>query len=171
MLYPLMTLNDGTEIVFTAPNSDDDTIDVLYERWSTERDAFDDMTIRLPSCQIIRATGFSEEEIAIAKEHMKDMFPLLREFATQGGIGKRIKLIKQRKRQIVKATGIRDFSLTKSKPTVEKPPRKVSVRKQFNILCRDYGLSPRDTLESIMSILIEREENPARFIKTLSGIK
>ena len=60
MMYPLLTLKDGTEIVYS--NKLDNKIKVYVEKPDAD-DCFHHMTCYLPECEITGVYGFSNEDV------------------------------------------------------------------------------------------------------------
>ena len=72
MLYPFMTMDDGTEIVYSEilKNNGVDNVRVEFERWNDIRDAFDSMECVLPNGIMTNVVGFSQEEANYYQEKM-----------------------------------------------------------------------------------------------------
>ena len=83
MLYPLMTLNDDTEIVHSEMDSDG-KVKVCIET-PDERLGFKSATCWLPEYKWENIKGYSEEEQKYFKNLVKSMAHLILEFAQTGG--------------------------------------------------------------------------------------
>ena len=86
MMYPYMTLGDGTEIVHShiIVDGDERKVQVHFER-PTEN-GFDDARFELPSYKRLYGSGFSEEELAFFEEFLRHNAHLLYRYAESGGI-------------------------------------------------------------------------------------
>ncbi|MBR3721355.1 MAG: hypothetical protein IKN12_01185 [Selenomonadaceae bacterium] len=78
MLYPFLTLSDGTEIVYSGlrKNGDENYVIVKFERWNDKRDDFDSMECKLPNGDMEKVIGFSTKEaVRYHKKmlHLQDM--------------------------------------------------------------------------------------------------
>ncbi len=64
MLYPFLTLEDGTDVVYSNTYEHNGKICVLikFERWNDERDDFDSMECELPNGKMDKIIGFTGEE-------------------------------------------------------------------------------------------------------------
>ncbi len=72
MLYPFLTLEDGTDVVYSnvfARNGENCVL-VKFERWNDERDDFDSMECELPNGKMNKIIGFTEEETKYYYEKM-----------------------------------------------------------------------------------------------------
>lgn len=83
MLYPLMTLNDGTEIVHSEMKTDG-KVKVCIET-PDERLGFKSATCWLPEYKWENIVGYSEEEQKYFKNLVKSMAHLILEFSQTGG--------------------------------------------------------------------------------------
>ena len=65
MLYPFITLPDGTEIVYSDILHIDgkERVQVKFERWNDNRDDFDSMECLLPDGKMTKVIGFLPEEV------------------------------------------------------------------------------------------------------------
>ena len=65
MIYPFISLSDGTEIVYSDLHDHDGKKNVLvkFERWNDQRDDFDSMECLLPNGKMSNVIGFSEQEV------------------------------------------------------------------------------------------------------------
>ena len=86
MMYPYITLADGTEITHSHIIDQDDThrVEVHFER-ATEQ-GFDSARCVLPSYQWKFKEGFTAEEINFFEEFLRHNAHLLYRYAAQGGI-------------------------------------------------------------------------------------
>ncbi|WP_455136056.1 hypothetical protein [Thermophilibacter sp.] len=83
MMYPFMTLNDGTEIVH-SDMGDDGRVKVYIER-PDARDCFHHVTCYLPDGTWTDNLGFSDSELAYLREVVESTANLILEFAADGG--------------------------------------------------------------------------------------
>ena len=83
MMYPIMTLNDETEIVHSEFR-DDGNVKVYIEK-PDEKDGFHNMTVFLPDYRIESANGFNELEIAEYMAIIKSVAHLILQFSKEGG--------------------------------------------------------------------------------------
>ena len=83
MMYPFMTLNDGTEIVHSEM-MDDNRVKVYIEK-PDEKDCFHHMTVYLPSYEITETFGFSEAEKNRYMDVIRSAANLIIEFSKDGG--------------------------------------------------------------------------------------
>ena len=83
MMYPFMTLNDGTEIVHseTLP---DGRVKVCVEK-PDAKDCFHHVTCYLPDYTWEAPYGFSDEGLAHIKDVISSTAHLILEFAADGG--------------------------------------------------------------------------------------
>ena len=86
MMYPYITLADGTEITHSQIIDQDDMqrVEVHFER-ATEQ-GFDSARCVLPSYQWKFNEGFSAEEINFFEEFLQHNAHLLYRYVAQGGI-------------------------------------------------------------------------------------
>lgn len=86
MMYPYMTLEDGTEIVHSHIIKDNNTdkIEVHFER-PTEK-GFDSARCELPSYNWLIIEGYTQEDIDFFETYLKNNAHLLYKYAAQGGI-------------------------------------------------------------------------------------
>ena len=61
MMYPFMTLNDETEIVY-SDRKEDGTVKIYLET-PDEKDGFHNMTCYLPSFEIKEVNGYSTKQV------------------------------------------------------------------------------------------------------------
>lgn len=83
MMYPFMTLNDGTEIVHSDMRPDG-RVKVYIER-PDAKDGFHHVTSWLPDGAWQDNEGFSDEDMAYFKEFVRSTSNLIPEFAADGG--------------------------------------------------------------------------------------
>lgn len=83
MMYPFMTLNDGTEIVHSDMGLDG-RVKVYIER-PDAKDGFHHVTCWLPDGAWQDNEGFSDEDVAYFKELVRSTSNLILEFAAHGG--------------------------------------------------------------------------------------
>ena len=64
MLFPFLTLPDGTVVVYSEIKRQNgkDHVLVKFERWNDVRDDFDSMECMLPDGKMEKVIGFSKEE-------------------------------------------------------------------------------------------------------------
>lgn len=83
MVYPFMTLNDGTEIVHSEMR-EDGRVKVYVEK-PDSKDCFHRVTCYLPDYVWEDEFGFSDEELAHIKDVISSTSNLILEFAADGG--------------------------------------------------------------------------------------
>ena len=86
MMYPYMTLDDGTEIVHSQLISKDGTDHVIVHFERPTEDGFDDARCELPSYTWTDVHGFSKEELALFDEMVRANAHLFYKYAACGGI-------------------------------------------------------------------------------------
>ncbi len=84
MMYPFMTLNDGTEIVHSETLKDG-RVKVYVEK-PDKKDCFHHATCYLPAYQWEDIYGFSENEMAVYKDLIESTAHLILRFAEEGGV-------------------------------------------------------------------------------------
>ena len=86
MIYPYITLADGTEIVYTNVFEEDglQKVEVHFERPTEE--GFDSARCELPSYKWISREGFTDEEIGMFEKIVQSNAHLFYEYAELGGI-------------------------------------------------------------------------------------
>ena len=86
MVYPYMTLADGTEIVYTNVFEEDGIkkVEVHFER-PTEN-GFDTARCQLPSYTWLIREGFSDEEMKLFDEFMHSNAHLFYKYGANGGL-------------------------------------------------------------------------------------
>lgn len=85
MLYPFMTLNDGTEIVYSSPIQNGDQEQVRVQIETPVENGFKSATCILPG-YLWTNNGYSEIEMASLKELIKSTAHLLIRFSREGEI-------------------------------------------------------------------------------------
>ena len=83
MMYPFLTLDDGTEIVHSEMGSDG-TVKVYMER-PDEKDCFHHAACYLPDYRWEDVLGFSEGELSRLREVIESTAPLILQFSKAGG--------------------------------------------------------------------------------------
>lgn len=83
MMYPFMTLNDGTEIVHSEMNTDGKV--KVYIETPDEKDCFHNLTCYLPTYEIIENNGYTPEDIDKFMDIIKSTAHLIIEFSKDGG--------------------------------------------------------------------------------------
>ena len=86
MMYPYMTLNDGTEITHSQiiPVNGSDTVQVHFERPTDT--GFDSARCVLPSYKWLYHEGYRDVELQRFEEFLKNNSHLFFKFAKEGGI-------------------------------------------------------------------------------------
>lgn len=84
MLYPFMTLNDGTEIVYSSPIQNGNQEQVKVQIETPVENGFKSATCILPG-YLWTNNGYSEIEMASLKELIKSTAHLLIRFSREGG--------------------------------------------------------------------------------------
>ncbi len=84
MLYPFMTLNDGTEIVHSEMRSDGSV--KVYIETPDEKDGFHNATCYLPSYTWENIYGYSTAEMEYFKKLIRNNAHLIMEFSQEGGV-------------------------------------------------------------------------------------
>ena len=72
MLFPFLTLPDGTEVVYSEILHIDgkDCVKVMFERWNDEHDDFDSMECLLPNGEMTNVVGFTDKEVSYQHSRM-----------------------------------------------------------------------------------------------------
>ena len=83
MMYPFLTLDDGTEIVHSELGRDG-RVKVYIEK-PDERDCFHHVTCVLPDYLWLDSCGFTDEELRRYEEIVESTAHLILEFAADGG--------------------------------------------------------------------------------------
>lgn len=86
MIYPYMTLADGTEIVHTQvfEENDEKKVEVHFER--PTKDGFDSARCQLPSYTWLIREGFTDEEMKMFEELMHSNAHLFYKYGASGGV-------------------------------------------------------------------------------------
>lgn len=84
MMYPFLTLSDGTEIVHSELLPDD-SVKVYVEK-PDEKDCFHTATCYLPSYRWEDVNGFGTDEIERYREVIESTAHLILRFAKEGGL-------------------------------------------------------------------------------------
>ena len=84
MMYPFLTLDDGTEITHSE-KQDDASVRVYIEK-ADEKDCFHHATCYLPSYRWEDVFGFSKGEMERYQEVVESTAHLMLEFAETGGL-------------------------------------------------------------------------------------
>lgn len=86
MIYPYMTLADGTEIVHTQVFEENNIqkVEVHFER--PTKDGFDTARCQLPSYTWLIREGFSEKELDMFDQFMHSNAHLFYKYGNTGGI-------------------------------------------------------------------------------------
>lgn len=86
MIYPYITLADGTEIVHTHvfEEKGEQKVEVHFERPTSE--GFDTARCQLPSYTWLLKEGFSEEEMEFFNQFMHSNAHLFYKYGANGGI-------------------------------------------------------------------------------------
>lgn len=86
MIYPYITLADGTEIVYTNVFEEDgiQKVEVHFER--AKKDGFDTARCQLPSYNWITRDGFTDEEMQIFDQLMHSNAHLFYKYGANGGL-------------------------------------------------------------------------------------
>ena len=86
MLYPFMTLNDGTEIVHseTIETAGKEKVEVRIEK--PVYGGFHSATCRLPEYKWENIDGFSPEDIQYFQELLESVAHIILQLAREGGI-------------------------------------------------------------------------------------
>lgn len=83
MMYPFLTLEDGTEIVHSEMLANG-CVKVYIEK-ADEKDGFHHATCYLPVAEWTDVIGFSEDEMIRYRTIIEEMKPILLEFSQKGG--------------------------------------------------------------------------------------
>ena len=83
MMYPFMSLNDGTEIVHSEM-LDDGKVKVYIEK-ADEKDGFHNAICWLPSYRWEKINGFTGEEMAKYRDIVTSTAHLILQFSQEGG--------------------------------------------------------------------------------------
>lgn len=85
MKYPLLTLNDETEITHSEMLTDNE-VEVFVEK-PDEKDGFHSAVCRLPKYRWENIRGFTDEEIQKYQSIIESVSHLIIEFSQHGGFG------------------------------------------------------------------------------------
>ncbi len=86
MMYPYMTLSDGTEIVHSQLIEEDGEQKVVVHFERPTEDGFDTARCVLPEYRWVTREGFTAEEIAFFEQLLHSNAHLLYRYAQNGGI-------------------------------------------------------------------------------------
>ena len=86
MIYPYMTLSDGTEIVHSQIIEEDGKSKILVHFERPVKDGFDSARCELPDYKWIIKQGYSDEELAFFEQLLHSNAHLLYKYAAEGGI-------------------------------------------------------------------------------------
>ena len=86
MMYPYMTLSDGTEIVHSQIIEEDGKSKILVHFERPVKDGFDSARCELPDYKWIIKQGYSDEELAFFEQLLHSNAHLLYKYAAEGGI-------------------------------------------------------------------------------------
>lgn len=86
MMYPYMTLADETEIVHSQIIEEDGKKKVFVHFERPTDNGFDSARCELPDYKWLSAEGYSEEELNMFEELLKNNAHLLYKYAANGGI-------------------------------------------------------------------------------------
>ena len=85
MRYPFMTLNDDTEITYSSPIQNGDSIQVRVDMETPTENGFKSASCILPGYQWTN-NGYSELELSSMKSLIKSVAHLLIRYSQEGGI-------------------------------------------------------------------------------------
>ena len=85
MLYPFMTLNDGTEIVHSEAYMENDKEIVRVEIEKPVIGGFDFATLYLPDYQWDEIVGFTQQEVKYLQELIESVAHIIIRLAREGG--------------------------------------------------------------------------------------
>ena len=86
MMYPYMTLYDGTEIVHSQIIEENDMQKIIVHFERPTEDGFDSARCELPEYKWIQKERYSDEEIALFEQLLQSNAHLLYKYAAEGGI-------------------------------------------------------------------------------------
>lgn len=86
MMYPYMTLSDGTEIVHSQVLHEDGTDKVIVNFERPTDDGFDSARCELPGYRWLSSEGYSKEDLSFFEELLHSNAHLLFKYAANGGI-------------------------------------------------------------------------------------
>ena len=85
MLYPFITLPDGSEVVYSEIKNRDgkEYVTVKFERWNDDRDDFDSMECELPNGKMTKVIGYTQEEADDQNEKMWQLQDMIMEHSKE----------------------------------------------------------------------------------------
>lgn len=86
MMYPYMTLADETEIVHSQIIEENNMQKIIVHFERPTEDGFDSARCELPTYKWISQEGYSEEEVAMFEQLLRNNAHLLYKYAANGGI-------------------------------------------------------------------------------------
>lgn len=86
MMYPYMTLSDGTEIVHSHIIEEDHERKVLIHFERPTEEGFDSARCELPSYKWIMRQGYTDEDIVFFEKLIQSNAHLFYKYAAEGGI-------------------------------------------------------------------------------------
>ncbi|WP_028236387.1 hypothetical protein [Pseudobutyrivibrio sp. MD2005] len=86
MMYPYITMADGTEIVHSQIIHEDNIEKVIVHFERPTNDGFNTARCELPTYKWLIKEGYSEEEIEFFEQFLKSNAHLLYKYAANGGI-------------------------------------------------------------------------------------
>ena len=86
MMYPYITMADGTEIVHSQIIHEDNIEKVIVHFERPTNDGFNTARCELPTYKWLIKEGYSEEEIEFFEQFLKANAHLLYKYAANGGI-------------------------------------------------------------------------------------
>ena len=86
MMYPYITLNDGTEIVHSQIIEDEGIKKVIVNFERATDDGFDSARCELPGYNWIQKSGYSQQEIELFEKLLQSNAHLIFKYAAVGGV-------------------------------------------------------------------------------------
>ncbi len=86
MMYPYMTLGDGTEIVHSQILEEENLKKVIVHFERPTNDGFDSARCELPEYHWLYKKGYSDEEISFFEQLLHSNAHLLYKYAANGGV-------------------------------------------------------------------------------------
>ena len=86
MMYPYMTLSDGTEIVHSHIIQDGKEQKVLVHFERPTEEGFDSARCELPAYKWITRQGYNDQEISFFEQLLRSNAHLIFKYAADGGI-------------------------------------------------------------------------------------
>ena len=85
MLFPFLTLPDGTEVVYSdiIKKNGKEHVLVKFERWSDIHDDFDSMECLLPNGKMTNIKGFTKNEVIQRQDNILDLQDMIMECARE----------------------------------------------------------------------------------------